>query len=46
MVDLSKFRRAVYLLPKDLYPPDGCMLGEFPEDALEPGEYESRPQRT
>lgn len=36
----------VYLLPKDLYPPNGCMFGEFPEDALEPGEYESRPQRT
>ena len=36
----------VYLLPKDLYPADGCMFGEFPEDALEPGKYENRPQRT
>lgn len=30
----------VYLLPRDLYPPDGCMYGEFPEGALELGESE------
>lgn len=32
----------VYLLPKDLYPLDGCMFAEFSEDALEPREYERK----
>ena len=34
----------LYLLPKELYPPDSPLLAEFPEDALEAGEYESRPR--
>lgn len=32
----------VYLLPENLYPLDGCMFAEFPEQALELGEYKRK----